>query len=129
MSSFAELTGAIACHTGSNIFDAYCRQTFLDNILRGGWPIVFGSGKESKVYYIFSRKHGDLERDYNAFSLAPEFYSQGNGSYRDVNQNRREDVWFNPAVGDFNIRVFMSLIQIDGYNPLVIRGSRFHCPA
>ncbi|MGA2490844.1 MAG: cellobiose phosphorylase, partial [Anaerolineales bacterium] len=119
------LTNVIACRTSLETFDAYCRQTFLDNVLRGGWPVVFGAGKESKVYYIYSRKHGDLERDYNAFSFAPEFYSQGNGSYRDVNQNRREDVWFTPAIGDFNIRLFMSLIQVDGYNPLVVQGSRF----
>jgi hypothetical protein len=119
------LTDAISCRTSSRTFDAYCRQTLLDNILRGGWPITFRTGKEPKVYHIYSRKHGDLERDYNAFSIAPEFYSQGDGSYRDVNQNRREDVWFNPAIGDFNIRVFMSLVQADGYNPLVLQGSRF----
>ncbi len=120
-----DLTDAISCRTGSPTFDAYCRQSFLDNILRGGWPLIFGSRKNPKVYHIFSRKHGDLERDYNFFSFSPEFYSQGNGSYRDVNQNRREDVWFNPEIGDFNIRVFMSLIQADGYNPLVVQGSRF----
>ena len=119
------LTENISCRSGSRIFDMYCRQTFLDNILRGGWPLVFGSGIRQKVYHIYSRRHGDLERDYNAFSLAPEFYSQGNGSYRDINQNRREDVWFNPAIGDFDIRLFMSLIQADGYNPQVIKGSRF----
>ena len=119
------LTEVIDCRTGSRVFDAYSRQTFLDNVLRGGWPIAFGKGKQAPIFHIYSRKHGDLERDYNAFSIAPEYYSQGNGSYRDVNQNRREDVWFKPAVGDFNIRVFMSLIQADGYNPLVVQGSRF----
>jgi hypothetical protein len=122
------LTEVISCRTRLPTFDAYCRQTFLDNILRGGWPIVFGAENGASIYHIYSRKHGDLERDYNAFSLAPEFYSQGNGSYRDVNQNRREDVWFKPAVGDFNIHVFMSLIQADGYNPLVIQGSHFTIP-
>ena len=120
-----DLTEVISCRTSSKKFDEYCRQSFLDNILRGGWPITLGSGKTKRVFHIYSRKHGDLERDYNAFSLAPEHYSQGNGSYRDVNQNRREDVWFNPEVGDNNIRVFMSLIQADGFNPLVVKGSRF----
>jgi hypothetical protein len=122
------LTEGISCNTSSPTFDAYCRQTFLDNTLRGGWPVVFGKGLMAHSYHIYSRKHGDLERDYNAFSLAPEFYSQGNGSYRDVNQNRREDVWFNPAVEYSNIRVFMSLIQADGYNPLIIQGSSFSVP-
>jgi hypothetical protein len=123
------LTEVVSCQTGSDAFDAYSRQTFLDNILRGGWPITYGAGKKHKVYHVFSRKHGDLERDYNAFSLATEYFSQGNGSYRDVNQNRREDIWFNPAVEDFDIRLFMSLIQIDGYNPLIIQGSKFTIPA
>jgi hypothetical protein len=39
------LTDAMDCHTGSPAFDAYCRQTFLDNILRGGSPMVFGKRK------------------------------------------------------------------------------------
>jgi hypothetical protein len=116
-----QLTDVIDTRTSDPIFDAYCRQTFLDNVLRGGWPIVWGD----KVYHLYSRKHGDLERDYNAFALAAEFYSQGNGAYRDINQNRRSDVLFEPRVGDFNIRSFMSLIQADGYNPLVIQGSTF----
>jgi hypothetical protein len=46
-----------------------------------------------------------MERDYNYFVLAAEHYSQGNGNYRDVNQNRRCDVFFEPRVGDFNIRI------------------------
>jgi hypothetical protein len=122
------LVDTAACQTGSPLFDAYSRQNYLDNILRGGYPLVFGQTEKAKVFHVFSRKHGDPERDYNAFSLAPEYYSQGNGNYRDVNQNRREDVWFNPAVGDYNIRTFMSLIQLDGYNPLVIQGSSFSIP-
>jgi hypothetical protein len=89
------LTDVVDTHTGSPPFDAYCRQTFLDNVLRGGWPILLGNDKPF-VYHIYSRKHGDLERDYNAFYLAPEMYSQGNGNYRDVNQNRRCDVLLNP---------------------------------
>jgi hypothetical protein len=116
-----QLTEVIDTHTGDPVFDAYCRQTFLDNVLRGGWPVVW----HDNVYHLYSRKHGDLERDYNAFALAAEFYSQGNGAYRDINQNRRSDVFFEPRVGDFNVRAFMSLIQADGYNPLVIQGSTF----
>lgn len=120
------LTEPIATKTASPLFDAYCRQTFLDNVMRGGWPLVLG-GKH--VYHVYSRKHGDMERDYNYFVLAPEYYSQGNGNYRDVNQNRRADVFFEPRVGDFNIRVFTSLIQSDGYNPLVVQGAAFSLPA
>jgi len=119
------LTEAIACRTSSDLFDGYSRQTFLDNALRGGWPVVLGSETNPVVYHLYSRKHGDLERDYNAFFLAAEHYSQGNGNFRDVIQNRRNDVFFHPRVGDFNIRTFLSLIQPDGYNPLVVKGSRF----
>jgi hypothetical protein len=122
------LTDVVAVKTGEPLFDAYTRQTFLDNVLRGGWPVLLGDPETPIVQHIYSRKHGDLERDYNAFYLAPEFYSQGNGNYRDVNQNRREDVWLNPRVRDYNIVTFMNLIQADGYNPLVIHGNRFTIP-
>ncbi len=118
----AGITHAIQTHSASKNFDDYCRQTYLDNVMRGGAPLLVG---DRHVYHTFSRKHGDLERDYNFFVVAPEFYSQGNGNYRDVNQNRRSDVFFNPRAGVFNIRLFMSLIQSDGYNPLVIQGSTF----
>lgn len=120
-----ELTDTVAIKTSEPLLDAYTRQTFLDNVMRGGWPVLLGD----VVQHIYSRKHGDPERDYNAFYLAPEFYSQGNGNYRDVNQNRREDVWLNPRVGDYDVVTFMNLIQTDGYNPLVIQGNRFSIPA
>ncbi len=60
--------------------------------------------------------------------LPAEFYSQGNASYRDVNQNRRCDVLLNPAVGDSEVLAFLGLIQADGYNPLTVLGSRFVVP-
>lgn len=112
-----DLCSHIDTHTASPEFDAYCRYTYMDNVLRGGYPIVLG---KDKIFYIYSRKHGDLEREYNYFSMLPEFYSQGNGSYRDVNQNRRCDNFFTPYVGTENIKIFYNLIQLDGYNPLSI---------
>ena len=121
-----ELTAPIHTESASPVFDDYCSQTWLDNVMRGGMPLLLG-GKHT--YHIFSRRHGDLERDYNFFVVAPELYSQGNGSYRDINQNRRSDVFFFPKSGEFNIRLFMSLIQSDGYNPLTIQGSNFTLPA
>ncbi|QHE53653.1 cellobiose phosphorylase [Pontibacillus sp. HMF3514] len=121
-----ELTRAIHTKTGDAMFDAYAKQSFLDNVLRGGYPILLENDQKKPFpYYVYSRKHGDLERDYNFFSVAPEFFSQGNGNFRDVNQNRRNDVFFKPEVGDYNIKLFMSLIQADGYNPLVVKGSYF----
>ena len=102
-------------------FDQYCRQTFLDNLLRGGFPTEIGN----TTYHLFSRKHGDLERDYNFFQLEANYFSQGNGNYRDVNQNRRSDNLFNPRVQESNIKLFANLIQIDGFNPLLIKGQSF----
>lgn len=119
------LTDKISTATASELLNKYCRQTYLDNILRGGYPIVFGKGEYKKVYHVYSRKHGDLERDYNFFVTEPEYYSCGNGNYRDVNQNRRSDIIFNPRIDDFNIETFMNLLQIDGYNPLVVNGTQF----
>lgn len=110
-----ELCKGISTHTASKEFDAYCKYTYMDNVLRGGYPMRLGS---NKIFYVYSRKHGDLERDYNYFSMLPEFYSQGNGNFRDVNQNRRCDTFFAPFVGRENIKEFYSLIQLDGYNPL-----------
>ena len=119
------LTNVVATKTTSPVFDAYTRQTFLDNVLRGGWPVLLGDKSNPVPYHIYSRKHGDPERDYNFFHLAAEYFAQGNGNYRDVNQNRRMDVWLEPGVGAHNIRTFLSLIQIDGYNPLVVQGLTF----
>jgi len=111
----AEVGGMMETKTANPVFDEYCQYTFLDNVLRGGLPIQLG---DNKVFYVYSRKHGDLERDYNYYAMLPEFYSQGNGNFRDVNQNRRSDDFFAPFVGDFNIKTFYSLLQPDGGNPL-----------
>ena len=107
------------------VLDAYARQNMLDNGLRGGFPITLQGTRHRSTLHLFSRKHGDLERDYNDFQLARSPLAQGNGNYRDVNQNRRCDGWINPEVGDANLLHFLSLIQLDGYNPLVVRETRF----
>lgn len=123
------LCGAIETHTADPVFDAYCKQSYLDNLLRGGAPTFFEDGGRKTPFYLYSRKHGDPEREYNYFSLGGEYYAQGNGNFRDVNQNRRCDVLFAPAVEDANIRAFFDLIQTDGYNPLVIQASTYTLPA
>ncbi|MDR1840195.1 MAG: hypothetical protein LBQ93_11515 [Treponema sp.] len=103
-------------------FDNYCAQNYIDNALRGGFPVTIG---ENTIYYAYSRVHGDMEREYNNFVVLDEYFSQGNGNYRDVNQNRRNDIFFNINVGDENIHFFMNLIQSDGFNPLKVLGVRF----
>ena len=104
-------------------YDLYCGQTLLDNVLRGGYPVNLG--EDSPTFYVYSRKHGDLERDYNRFYIDPTYFSQGNGNFRDMNQNRRNDVLFNPDIKDSNILHFYDLQQADGFNPLVLCGMRF----
>ena len=117
-----ELTDLIGTKTGDKKFDEYVRYTYMDNLLRGGFPIRLGN---NKIFYVYSRKHGDIERDYNYFSMLPEYYTQGNGNFRDVNQNRRCDTFFAPFVGKENIHMFYSLIQLDGYNPLQIEKTTY----
>ncbi|OVE68925.1 hypothetical protein CCS79_08320 [Clostridium diolis] len=124
-----ELVDSISKHvdtkTAYPLFDEYIKQCYIDNVLRGGYPLEFGN-VDKKIYYVYSRKHGDLERDYNFFSIEPNFYSQGNGNFRDVNQNRRMDIYIHPFTGVENIKLFNDLIQLDGYNPLVIKGKKFY---
>lgn len=112
--------------SASPAFDNYCRQSFLDNVLRGGLPHIVPTKKEPFIFHVYWRKHGDLERDYNQFQVMPTYFAQGNANYRDVNQNRRMDPWFCPEVGESNILTFLNLIQLDGYNPLVLKSVKFH---
>ena len=113
-----EISNNIDTKTASALFDEYCKQTYIDNVLRGGYPVLLPG---NHVFYVYSRKHGDVERDYNFFSMLPEYYSQGNGNFRDVNQNRRCDIYFSKFVGDYNIKLFYNLLQLDGYNPLQVK--------
>ena len=106
-------------------FDTYLKYSYMDNVLRGGIPHIINTLEGERPYYIYSRKHGDLERDYNFFMLEPNYLSQGNGNFRDVLQNRRNDLFFEPKVKDFNIKQFLSFIQADGNNPLNIQGLTF----
>ncbi len=114
-------------NSGDPIFAQYISRCFLDNVIRGGIPITLAgeNTEKPKVFWLYSRKHGDLERDYNDFKLSATQYSQGNGNFRDINQNRRNDVWFNPDVGDQALHYFWNLLQLDGYNPLVVKGTEY----
>lgn len=117
------LTNDVGGKTAYPIFDAYVKQSYLDNLLRGGYPLVFDGKEGPIVYHVYSRIHGDMEREYNEFYVEPAYYSHGIGNFRDVNQNRRNDVYVVKEAGLFNIKQFMDLLQIDGQNPLSIKGS------
>ena len=108
--------------TAQPLFDAYARQCYLDNGLRGGFTVQVPGGAH---LHLYGRKHGDLERDYNDFLLADTPFSEGNGDFRDTLQNRRLDVFFDPAWDARSIHYFFSLVQPDGYNPQVLRNTRF----
>jgi len=109
----------------SPALDGYALQTFLDNVLRGGLAVPIQDGDRKALLHLYSRKHGDLERDYNAFALSPSPYSQGNGAFRDICQNRRNDAWTHPEAGDQSIRQFAELLQLDGNNPLLFQGLEY----
>jgi len=109
-------------------FDAHARQNLLDNVLRGGVPVVLPSSEGATPIHVYARRHGDLERDYNEFVLPPMPMSAGPGNYRDILQNRRSDVWLYSGLDDEEIRTFVSLLQADGYNPLGVGGFRWIAP-
>ena len=106
-------------------FDSFLKQSYLDNGLRGGFPCLLDDKNKDSIYYLYSRKHGDMERDYNNFVIPSAYYSSGPGNFRDVNQNRRNDLFFSPFVGDYNIKLFFELIQADGQNPLTVKPPLF----
>ncbi|KAL7535578.1 hypothetical protein ACHAXR_006579, partial [Thalassiosira sp. AJA248-18] len=132
-----DLTAKVETHTANHLFNGAIKQQYLDNSLRGGIPVVLGELDEDarssnadedprlKVYHVFSRIHGDLERDYNDFNIDPTFFSQGPGNYRDVAQNRRNDVVFSPRIGAFCVKQFLSFIQADGYEPLTVEAMAY----
>ena len=51
------------------------------------------------------------------------------GNFRDVAQNRRSDNFHSPHVKDFNVQMFLSFVQADGYNPLTVASTNFKVPA
>ncbi len=121
----AEVADHAFTASASREFDAYAGQTFLDNVVRGGMPLLFDTHEGKSAFYVYSRQNGDLERDYHHFVLEPSYLSQGTGHYRSVLQNRRADPWFFPGMQTENLHTFMNLIQLDGYNPLEVRGTSY----
>ncbi len=121
-----EVAEGLDLSTELESLSAYSRQTYLDNTLRGGMPYLIPQKNGTEVFHFYSRKHGDMERDYNFFELAPTYFSQGNGNFRDVNQNRRSEVLLHAGMQAGNVETFFNLVQLDGYNPMVLQSERFY---
>ena len=81
-----QITKNILTRTSHRLFDAHIQQMYLDNSLRGGIPVFLGDQDDGmsnadedprlKVFHVFSRIRGDLERDSKDFMLSPTFFSQ-----------------------------------------------------
>lgn len=125
----ADVTAPAAMISSQPLLDAYARQNYLDNVLRGGVPLALPSQDGTALLHVFARRHGDLERDYNYFVLPPHPLSSGAGNYRDICQNRRWDAFFYADVRDLELRAFLELLQADGYNPLGIAGYHWRADA
>ncbi len=123
-----QITSPAVSLSSNPVLDGYVRQNFLDNILRGGVPLMLPAENGDAPVYLYSRRHGDLERDYNYFQLAAHPLSSGAGNYRDILQNRRHDIWFYPQIKDEELKVFVNLLQADGFNPLGITGYMWKLP-
>jgi hypothetical protein len=57
--------------------------------------------------------------------VSNHIFFQGPGNYRDVAQNRRNDVTFIPRLAGFDVKMFLSFIQADGYEPLTVEAVVF----
>ena len=123
-----QLAQPLSLIAGPVELDAYSRQAGLDNTLRGGLPVVIEGPYGPRVLHIYTRKHGDMERDYNRFVVEPTPWSQGPANFRDVNQNRRCENYFHPGLDRANIQTFFNLLQLDGHNPLVVLPETFRLP-
>ena len=124
----SRLGAPLALIAGPATLDAYSRQAGLDNTLRGGLPVVIDGPHGPRTLHVYTRKHGDMERDYNRFVVEPTPWSQGPANFRDVNQNRRCENYFHPGLDRANIQTFFNLLQLDGHNPLVVLPETFRLP-
>ena len=124
----ANLASGAYLNSSDSSLNGYAQQTYLDNALRGGEPKQIQGSTANINLYLYSRKHGDPERDYNSFQVSAKYFSDGNGNFRDICQNRRSDAWYAPGTGEENLIYFINLLQLDGYNPLLIKGLKYFVP-
>lgn len=90
-----QITMSVETKTAIPLFDGHVQQMFLDNALQGGMPGILGEVDDEakarstdedarlKVFHLFSRGHGGMERDSKNFVIEPTFFS----NVRIVNQS------------------------------------------
>jgi len=121
-----QLTSVVATHTSSPQFDAYTRQTLLDNVLR----VVGRCCLAARLRPCITSTRASTATWSATTTISP---SPPSPTRRQRQLPRREP---EPALrraaptwgGAFNVLSFLGLIQADGYNPLVVEGSRFSLP-
>ena len=76
-----QITDTVKCKTANSVFDKYIEQNFLDNVMRGGFP--YQMPENGQPIYIYSRKHGDPEREYNylCISVLVSSHRNSNSAY------------------------------------------------
>lgn len=110
-----ELTKDIQTHTGNEDFDAYCAYTYMDNLLRGGYPIPTRTQQD---FSCILQKTWRSRTRLQLFLHAAGILFPGKRKLPGCQSESPAGVLFAPFVGRKNIQTFYSLIQLDGYNPL-----------
>ncbi|MFH2137662.1 MAG: hypothetical protein ABII88_04050 [Candidatus Omnitrophota bacterium] len=107
-------------HSRDKKLNAWFAQSKLENYLRGGMPAVKAEyrTKDGRIVVEYENKvkHADQERDYGNFVIIDR--EEGMGNFRDVLQNRRTNMLVDPDLAETDILRFLSLVQLDGYNPM-----------
>ena len=83
-----QITAQSETKTSNELLNGHIRQMFLDSSINGGVPTVLGNVDDDalmrnvdeddrlKIFHLFSRTNGDLERDYSNFQVSPTFFSE-----------------------------------------------------
>ena len=109
----------ISIHSKNKKLNAWFAQSKLENYLRGGTPVVISKYRDKNgnlvVEYEDKINHADLSRDYNDLNLKAE--GESDGGARDTLQYRTTNMLVDPNLAETDILRFLSLVQLDGYNP------------
>ncbi|MBE7437063.1 MAG: hypothetical protein HS115_01315 [Spirochaetales bacterium] len=97
--------------------DQFFQHSFFLSVLQSGIPRPVTLSSGPSAFYVFGREPGSMQADNQDFRQEAAYFSQGPGDVHDLIQLRRQDSWFFPEIFDAHVRLFGSLIQLDGYSP------------